>query len=509
MMAFGRIWTKKDIPGLFLFFALPAALIIREDNPIFWNSAAVRILPIAISLIFCFTLIPFLKHSPLRYISKPALLVTSAFLFSAILSSIQNDFPLRGAARLTEMISLAIFALYLRAAIVEKVISKEMIPLSMALVLAVLLAGIADYWNQIPTPQEYPWHTKLPFFSNIRHLGYVLAVLSPVGFIFWEKRTTKFQVLAICFSCMCWSLIVWSGGRGAALSATAVIIIYAIIKPKSLVWIIPTLLTSIAIANHFAVNNSSMDLFRTFKDLNDGKALDINDISANRITIYIETIKMWWQKGPWFGLGADAFRFINPPIVSHSFVHPHSVGLQALIHYGIVGATLLSAIVILYFRSIVAKYSPVHFIYSLPVIAALLNGATDGVFYHAIPLFYIICLLVASLPKYRLKTEQFYYEAWQRYFLTVLMVVITLLAVVLAMQIYNSKRSPSDSYISWNNKFPMYFDAYYWIVLSQRDNQAIVDLSAQTSFYYSSHTCSVINQASESVKSRLLEACRK
>ena len=515
MTAFGHSWGKRDFPAILLFLAIPAVLIIRENNTIFWYSDTVRVITISLSLLFCFITIPFLKKNPVKYISPSILLTTSGFLLVTIISSTLADYPFRNIARLTELFSLTMLALYIRAAVVEGLISILLVPISMVVTLGVLLLGIANYWGQIPDPQLNHWVSKLPFFNNIRHLGYILAILSPIGFILWEngESNRKLRWLSIIFSCLCWSLLIWSGGRGAALATIVVIVLYACLRPKCLIWIIPTMLMAALIAEYFRIDQGSLDLFRTFREFNE-QTFGINELSSNRMKIYSDSLQIWWQEGFWLGLGADAFRFINPPIVSASFVHPHSVIVQSLFNYGLIGTLILTVILFQYIYRVIKCYSKSTLIYALPVIAATINGATDGVFYHAISLFYFAILVATSFHK-KANVKKDYVPDFNKAIYSFLRITISttllltsLAAAMLAIQIYNAKKPVSEPYASWNSNYPIYYNAYYWAVNLSEQHSSSIDLMAVTASRYSQHPCMVINEASNNVREKFLPNCR-
>jgi O-antigen ligase len=185
-----------------------------------------------------------------------------------------------------------------------------------------------------------------------------------------------------------WSGLFWSGGRGPLAGLAAAVVIWFWFggggeRRRLAVWGPALVLTGI-LGSYFlgsqahylgwkrvvssTVNTSSLQGFSSDRNLIWGQALrEIN-------------------RSPWFGQGADSYRFIQPLPVGDQ---PHNFILQWVLAFGAPAA--LALVVLLgrrTLRGLISTAPPEHSALrraaASALVAATVGGLFDGVFYHAV-----------------------------------------------------------------------------------------------------------------------------
>lgn len=456
MMLFGRTWSQQDLPGLFLVVALPLLLIYRESNVLLANSLTVRIIPMTVGLTFCFLV---LALTPNRVeISKRILWLTLGILAVALLSTLRSDYVWQGLARWTEISILALYVYFLSTFLQQNALWRDRILFSLMAVVIVCLAIFLMHWQLTADPITFDWANSPPLFTNIRHFGYIIALVLPLAYWLWQTNKMGSKYIAFAMAIISWGLIFWTGGRGAFLGVIVATLLYFFMQPKAVFWVLPSIVIGLLLSQLFIVDSPSLNLFRLF-DIS--VSADMNDVSSNRLRIYQQALEIWWVRAPLLGIGADNFRYILPAVVSTSFAHPHSVIVQALLSYGLIGASLLTLLFLILARHLLIKTPKIYQFSALGLVSALVHAATDGVFYHAIPLFLVITLLASCLV---------YHSENSNTLITlpksILALFIFALALPTALLNYEIKATLNDLNASTQDfilSYPMYVQPSNWI----------------------------------------------
>lgn len=242
---------------------------------------------------------------------------------------------------------------------------------------------------------EYEWSVDIPFFKNIRHWGYLQIIALPLSFYLILKRTHNY-IGFIVFT-LVWASIFWSGGRGSFITAFIVcfFVFPWLLKPRLNTYLACLMCSGIGLVLALAAeaNHPSLSIHRLFfikQDTHTPEGFDLNNYSAGRIDMYIDSIAHVFNNNYILGLGPDSFRYTSPPI--HTLAtHPHDLAIQLFYSYGVVGVLLISLISWIHFGKAARQTSLENKIASITLISAIIASIFDGVFYHSYSLY---CLAI-------------------------------------------------------------------------------------------------------------------
>lgn len=451
-----REFRWQYLPGVFLCVAIPLLLVIRESDPVFWNSISVRVLPTLLALIAAFMMRLALKYPPQGAVSPFVYQVTQLFLICACVSTYLGPYPSEGMTRLLEMTSVALFALNLKAYLDEYPGFRLGIYLSVSTLVLVIAAGLVRYWYSLEDPFSHYWTGELPFFDHIRHSNYLLTLGAPLAFWLWHSDNTKVRGFSFVVYSVCWAMIIWTGGRSGFLGVLIATLIYLALQPRSIVWVVLGFIIGLWLSWQFPVGLGHLNLFRSFSTEQGIASYETaNALSAGRLTIYLKSLAYWWEHAPFWGLGADTYRYVSNGIVNLKIAMPHSVAVQLLFSYGLPGLLLISLLAWRYVRNV---WESKEFIAALPVLAASINSLSDGNFYHSMAFFMTITVMVASLsPTQHSRTStEVTTEKRVITFPDIVWLGCFLLACVFLIQVLASSQTMPAGYYFWRSLLPLY-----------------------------------------------------
>ena len=211
--------------------------------------------------------------------------------------------------------------------------------LSLLPYLPVLLWTIA----RVEDPQSFRWVWEMPGFINVRHLNFLLAVVLALANIALlapmaaARRGWTVGVVGIIM--MCWTLLFWTGARGAVLSVgVAFLVLVPLLRGDQIKRIVLHNLYAAplgaVLSLLYPVGSGSFGLGRFWFTVAD--ASDINEFSTSRLQFWRQALDAWWQ-APWFGVGTGQSKLILAA-AGNIFAQPHNIVLQALMGWGLVGA---------------------------------------------------------------------------------------------------------------------------------------------------------------------------
>jgi len=184
------------------------------------------------------------------------------------------------------------------------------------------------------------------------------------------------------------------------------------------------------------------------------------------MTIYIESITYWWNNAPIFGLGADGYRHLIPAIGDiESIAHPHSVIIQLLLSYGILGLLIPSYFFFLLSWKIFKSNNKQTKVIYLTFLSTMILSIFDGVLYHAYGLF--ISTIIAGICIARawplqhtnlITSNRSILKQSLILTLSLILVLTSSYYLLFTYQLYNSKYVNNDEqWINWNAEYPLYF----------------------------------------------------
>jgi O-antigen ligase len=198
----------------------------------------------------------------------------------------------------------------------------------------------------LPEPDVFPWVARLPSATNIRQIGYYMAILSmaPLSLLMFN-RESKIWLWGLCFASLI-AFTAWSGSRGAIAgivigSALTLTLGKRLPKPKRLVACIAFSFAGITLSAALPPPAEGFGLFRMVD-----ASINQADASSRRIEVWKNTITEIRNK-PLFGHGAGTFRTNMEPKYHIPINHPHQLALQYIYDWGIIGGSVALILLIL------------------------------------------------------------------------------------------------------------------------------------------------------------------
>lgn len=477
---FGKEWKTAELPILLTIILLPAMLFFREVNPQLWSIEAIRIPVVAAQLVIICCCLFFISPRQLT-LTRPTALLLAIWLLWILLACILSDHPWQSAMRLTEIITNLLYAgllgVYLAG---QPAIWRQRLLLSLLSIPLLCLLTYLAYWHMLDDPHNYDWVNSPPLFINIRHFGAVLTLSFPIGLWLLTLDGKHSKAIGVISLTILWALLFWTGGRGPVLAVGLISAFFLILNPRALRLLLSAFVAGLIVSQWFTVNHESMSLFRLF-NLNAGdKTLD--ELSSSRLTIYTQSLLYWWNNAPVTGLGADAYRYITPPIANANIHHPHNVTIELLISFGIPGLLLPALLLTGFVSALHKRLSPlsatekkaqpesVHrqnltMAAALAALAGLIHANLSGVLYipYSSWLFATIMALCIAATLDHGKTTQAN-RIRIRMPALLLLVLACVITATAFLQLKGSQiKQPEDRWIAFNIHYPIYLDIQYWL----------------------------------------------
>lgn len=471
MQAFGITINKTTLPLIYLAGSIVGYLLMLESIVMFQHPIATRGITVILELGFVLLALPAILSHKSVVIPRKAALLTALWLISTFISTLLGDQPWAAMVRWFELLSNLITAFCLYLLISYKPQFIELLVKAIMVALILCLMAFSLYWYLLPNPVEHDWAGDIPLFTNIRHFGYIPTAALPLGYWLLETKVMaqKSKHGTLVYLTICWALVFWLGGRGTFLGVTTATILYCMISRQQIKWVIGSIISGLILSQLFIVDSPSLNLFRILDLFWNTDERDLNAISSSRMTIYIDSLIYWWNTAPFFGLGADGFRYIMPAIAGvENIAHPHSIIIQLLISYGIIGLLIPGYVFIILSWKVFHSENKLHKIFYLAFISSIILSMFDGILYHAYGLF--ITTVIAGISIFLAWPQDdhissptgFKKNKTRNLPLTTLLIFLILSTTVyytlFINQLYHSKYAcPDEKWINWNAKYPLYF----------------------------------------------------
>ena len=246
-------------------------------------------------------------------------------------------------------------------------------------------------WYAMDNPQDFPWVTQPRPFWHIRHVSYFALAAFITSFIpLFHRDEGKSRIEVFLLAGFSLSFLFWGGGRGAILSALVclvVLMLFARVNTrKTLLWLVPLVVVAAFFASSaHLVNDPNMGL--TWNHNRD-ELSGVDGIAGGRIGVWTHALEHA-LKTPLTGLGPDGYIYV--PGQPQDLFQPHSIIVQSIAEWGIVGGLAFLFLLVSIFlrsawwiwRSRAAGTEELHQPFGLLLFLSLsLLGLIDGTYYH-------------------------------------------------------------------------------------------------------------------------------
>ncbi len=272
-----------------------------------------------------------------------------------------------------------------------------------------LLTGFFElgYWVSLESPRTFEWCTSIPLFGHLRHFGYyamvalifsVAPLLDGCGDDRWIRRVAALSLMTLCFS-----FLAWTGGRAAMGSSfVALVGILFFAEKGQRGWIVAVVviatLVGLWVSSHFWIEEMCAGILDRFERPGAaGFLLGREEIWRSALEP-IEGVR--WL----IGTGPNSYAYLPGKAFG---LHPHSVLLQFLSEWGLLGALPALVLLWLLFRSGFKRFiretdayrKNVRLLALAVIVASTIHSLVDGLYYHAQPLLFLaVAFAIAVLP---------------------------------------------------------------------------------------------------------------
>jgi len=327
---------------------------------------------------------------------------------------------------------------------------------------------ILSAWHSHPDAFHHNWVNGTPMFNNIRHLGYLQIGILPLLFLPLLINKPYKHLATLLLLTVFWASIIWSGSRGAFLSAILVTaILVAFFSQKRITITSLSILAFILgwlIAIQLPSESSSLNPLRLlFLNFTDTQSLDANQVSSGRIEIWKFTLINMWQHNALLGFGADGFRYVTPQL-NPSIVQPHNSPIQFLSEFGLIGFSALMGVVFFIIKS--WNKNPgttANKLARFSLLAMSIGSLLDGHFHHTFSLLLIVCLMALSFakPNHHPQDSSNKFSA----FLLLVLSIAFIWPMQKHWQTYIAQQSPliNEYQLKEVESFPSYYSPMTWL----------------------------------------------
>ena len=312
-----------------------------------------------------------------------------AFLISALISTLLSPKPGLASERYFSII-IWLFYLWLVAYLIRREdLNTRTLLTTMALscaapIVVFIVANIASANNE--TLMET--FKRLNLYSNIRHFGYHLTAATMFSFYFLINASSSIirRSWGAALLLLNFTTLVITGGRQGILvsiifSGLMLLLTYRQRWKRVLSYFVVFLLLiflSVYLSDGEIILRSLID--RSVRDLSLGSHTN------GRISIWLASIKTFSEN--WLiGYGADAFVVLRKSMGIKVFVHPHSIVVQSLLEWGVIGSIIYFSVLANTIKASTSKFdfhnltlSPATTVAYFSVCAFLANALIDGIF---------------------------------------------------------------------------------------------------------------------------------
>lgn len=281
----------------------------------------------------------------LKFDHLPALFWAAAglWLVAMVPSTIGAVLPAASVVKNFHWVVHCAFLIYLSAYV--RAVPRLAALLPWAILFSLLLYLPIFLWSvaQVDNPQDFLWTWHMPGFINVRHLDFLLAVVLALANLAlvapWSMGRKWLLAVNIGLIVMCWTLLFWTGARGAVMAAgVAFLVLLPFLSRQQMVRIIAHNLYAVplgaVLSLLYPVGDTSLGLARFWSTFEQSR--NINEFSTSRLDFWRQAFALW-KGAPWFGVGAGQSKTLLAA-AGGVFAQPHNIILQALMGWGLFGA---------------------------------------------------------------------------------------------------------------------------------------------------------------------------
>lgn len=256
---------------------------------------------------------------------------------------------------------------------------------------------LAVFAFTVPNKPEFPWTLRLPTGTNVRQIGYFVAIaaVAPISLLLFGRLKTILYAVAVIVLVACTA---WTGSRGALTG-----LILGTVAAGCIFGRLPTISRTVAaiisVATGLYISLFIPNPSPEFGLLRMTRTLAQEDISSGRSSVWNSTLTEIF-KAPWTGHGAGSFNQNMHKIYGFDFNHPHQFFLQYVYDWGVFGGAAGLLLLLVLFvscwrhASLRKDASGYAAIAVLCVLAAV--GMIDGALFYPFSIFLALAIVACN-----------------------------------------------------------------------------------------------------------------
>lgn len=261
---------------------------------------------------------------------------------------------------------------------------------------AVIYVGLLIAFAMIiPDKEAFPWGLRLPSGTNVRQIGYYVAIIAiaPISLFLFSRKMKPTLFFVVIFLI---AFISWTGSRGALVGLFCGPALAALT-----LWRSPTKVRTGLLMLSFVFGLAASIPLPTpgpeFGLVRMASSLSQDEIGSGRSFVWESTLTEI-KKSPWVGHGSGSFKKNMNSIYGFDFNQPHQLVLQYIYDWGLLGGGAAGLLLLFLFFSCLgisrvsndaAAYAAVSALCTIAVISMI-----DGAFYY--PLSIVLAVALAA-----------------------------------------------------------------------------------------------------------------
>lgn len=249
---------------------------------------------------------------------------------------------------------------------------------------AVVYVGLLIVFAMIvPDKEAFPWGIRLPSGTNVRQIGYYVAIIAiaPISLFLFSRKLKATLCFVVVFLI---AFIAWTGSRGALAG-----LIFGPALAALMLWRRPTNVRTCLLMLSFAFGLAASVPLPTpspeFGLVRMASSLSRDELGTGRSFIWKSTLTEI-KKSPWVGHGSGSFRQNMTSIYGLNRNHPHQLVLQYIYDWGVLGGGAAGLLLLSLFVSCLGRSRVIDDAAAYAGVSALCTIAAismiDGAFYY-------------------------------------------------------------------------------------------------------------------------------
>ena len=237
---------------------------------------------------------------------------------------------------------------------------------------------------------DFSWILSLPAYSGVRMYNHAVeaGLAAGIGLYFLtERRNTQNRAVLVLGTTLLWTLLFWSGARGALFTVVLTFILLTIIIPQFFyrLWkfFLSTIVLGASLSLLLPVPHAGFGLLQMILRTIGSKTLD--QASTGRLKMWADAFNIFLEK-PLFGHGLVQYQHLIDKLKPNTPEHVHNILFESLLSFGLIGTMaliyLIGKILISSARQLRTRRADADIPMFFVATTLLAHGFVSGTYFH-------------------------------------------------------------------------------------------------------------------------------